>query len=88
MSDSHLTIDARDGSGSFTAYVARPNGVAKAAVIVIQEIFGVNAGIRQKCDTLAAAGRVRARRFTWDRAAADLAAGYRAAASMGENRRA
>jgi alpha-1,3-rhamnosyl/mannosyltransferase len=39
-------------------------------------------------DTLAAAGRVRARRFTWDRAAQDLASGYRAAASMGETRRA
>ncbi|MCU1370478.1 MAG: putative glycosyltransferase [Ilumatobacteraceae bacterium] len=39
-------------------------------------------------DTLAAAGRVRAARFTWDRAAADLATGYRAAAAMGETRRA
>jgi alpha-1,3-rhamnosyl/mannosyltransferase len=37
-------------------------------------------------DTLAAAGRVRASRFTWDRSAADLAAGYRAAASIGETR--
>lgn len=34
--------------------------------------------------TLAEAGRVRARRFTWDRAAADLAAGYRAALGVGE----
>ena len=39
-------------------------------------------------DTLAAAGRVRAARFTWDRAAAELAAGYRAASSVGETRRA
>ncbi len=38
--------------------------------------------------TLAEAGRVRAGRFSWDRAAHDLAAGYRAAASMGETRRA
>lgn len=37
--------------------------------------------------TLAAAGKVRAGRFSWDRAATDLAAGYRAAASMGETRR-
>lgn len=35
-------------------------------------------------DTLAAAGRVRAAQFTWDRAAASLATGYRLAASMGE----
>ena len=34
--------------------------------------------------TLAEAGRVRARRFTWDRAAADLATGYRAALGVGE----
>lgn len=39
-------------------------------------------------DTLVAAGRVQAQRFTWDRAAHDLAAGYRAAAAMGETRRA
>lgn len=51
-----FVIEARDGRGSFNAYVARPEGPAKAAVIVIQEIFGVNPGIRQKCDTLAAAG--------------------------------
>ncbi len=51
-----FTIDARDHSGSFAAYVAKPEGPPRAAVLVIQEIFGVNAGIRQKCDTLAAAG--------------------------------
>lgn len=51
-----FAIEARDGSGSFNAYVARPASAPKAAVLVIQEIFGVNAGIRQKCDTLAAAG--------------------------------
>lgn len=38
--------------------------------------------------TLSAAGRVRASRFTWDRAAVELAAGYRAAAAMGETGRA
>ncbi|MCB0972392.1 MAG: glycosyltransferase family 4 protein [Acidimicrobiales bacterium] len=35
-------------------------------------------------DTLAAAGRARAAGFTWDRSAAALAAGYRAAAGVGE----
>ena len=34
----------------------RPAGTPSAAIVVIQEIFGVNAGIRRKCDTLAAAG--------------------------------
>jgi carboxymethylenebutenolidase len=37
----------------FPAYLAAPVGAAKAAIIVIPEIFGVNAGIRQKCDLLA-----------------------------------
>ncbi len=41
---------------SFDAYVAKPEATPKAAIIVIQEIFGVNGGIRQKCDTWAKAG--------------------------------
>lgn len=41
---------------TFSAYAAEPAGVPKAAIIVIQEIFGVNPGIRAKCDKLAAEG--------------------------------
>lgn len=44
------------GDAEFTAYRATPAGTPKAAIVVIQEIFGVNAGIRRKCDTLAEAG--------------------------------
>jgi len=50
------SITTLDGAGSFSAYQARPDGTPKAAIIVIQEIFGVNAGIRQKCDKLAEQG--------------------------------
>ncbi|AHE56687.1 dienelactone hydrolase family protein [Sphingomonas sanxanigenens] len=50
------TITPLDGEGSFNAYVAQPEGGPRAAIIVIQEIFGVNTGIRQKCDKLAAEG--------------------------------
>jgi carboxymethylenebutenolidase len=50
------TIATLDGSGDFHAYRAAPAGTPKAAIVVIQEIFGVNAGIRRKCDTLAEAG--------------------------------
>jgi len=50
------TIPALDGDGSIPAYLARPSGPAKAAIIVVPEIFGVNAGIRRKCDTWAEAG--------------------------------
>ncbi|HEX4848997.1 MAG TPA: dienelactone hydrolase family protein [Novosphingobium sp.] len=42
--------------GAIPAYVARPQGPAKAAIIVIPEIFGVNPGIRQKADSWAAKG--------------------------------
>lgn len=52
-----IAIAALDGSGNFNAYVAEPTGSsAKAAIIVIQEVFGINAGIRDKCDTLAKDG--------------------------------
>ena len=51
-----LAITPLDGQGSFTAYCARPEGKTRAAIIVIQEIFGVNAGIRRKCDRWAESG--------------------------------
>lgn len=51
-----VTIPTFSGNDSFSAYVARPAGTPKAAIIVIQEIFGVNAGIRRKCDKWAEAG--------------------------------
>lgn len=43
-------------AGSFKAYVAEPAGTPKAAVVVIQEIFGINAGVRGKADWLASEG--------------------------------
>jgi carboxymethylenebutenolidase len=42
--------------GSMDVYLAEPTSPPKAAIIVIQEIFGVNPGIRQKCDNWANAG--------------------------------
>ena len=49
-------ITTLDGDKDFMAYVARPEGTPRAAIVVIQEIFGVNAGIRRKCDLLAEDG--------------------------------
>lgn len=49
-----MTITTPDGS--FSAYVARPAGSPAAAVVVIQEIFGVNAVMRQITDDFAAQG--------------------------------
>ncbi|GGC28696.1 carboxymethylenebutenolidase [Novosphingobium marinum] len=52
----NTTIPTLRNDGSFGAYVARPAGEAKGAIIVIQEIFGVNKGIRKKADDWAAKG--------------------------------
>lgn len=51
-----VKINALGEDALFPAYLAAPAGVATAAIIVIPEIFGVNQGIRQKCDRLAAEG--------------------------------
>lgn len=51
-----IRIDTIDGSGSFDAYLAEPESAPRGAIVVIQEIFGVNAGIREKCDLWAADG--------------------------------
>jgi carboxymethylenebutenolidase len=51
-----MRIDTLDGNGSFEAYVAEPGASPRGAIVVIQEIFGVNEGIRRKCDRLAAKG--------------------------------
>jgi carboxymethylenebutenolidase len=53
---SEFSIASADGRGSFKAYLAEPVRAARSAIVVIQEIFGVNAGIRSKCDQWAAAG--------------------------------
>lgn len=51
-----VSISTLEHDGDFDCYVARPEGTPKAAVVAIQEIFGVNAGIRRKCDRLATDG--------------------------------
>lgn len=49
-------ISTLEGDARFDAYVAQPAGAPKAAIIVIQEVFGVNEGIRRKCDSWAEKG--------------------------------
>jgi len=53
-----IRIEAQDGSGVFMAYCAAPPGGRGPAIIVIQEIFGVNADVRAKCDHWASLGYV------------------------------
>src|SRR5277367_314370 len=49
-----VTIEGRDGA--FAGYIARPKTSPASAVIVLQELFGVNADIRKHCDELAEQG--------------------------------
>lgn len=52
----NTTIPTLDGAGAIPAYVAKPAGTPRGAIIVIQEIFGVNQGIRKKADDWAGKG--------------------------------
>jgi carboxymethylenebutenolidase len=49
-----ITIQGRDGA--FGAYISRPKTAPAHAVVVLQELFGVNSDIRKTCDELAAQG--------------------------------
>ena len=56
MATTNTQFPSLHAEAQIPAYVARPEGTAKAAIIIIPEIFGVNAGIRQKADGWAAKG--------------------------------
>jgi carboxymethylenebutenolidase len=51
-----ISIQGRDGT--FDAYIARPKTLPFSAVVVLQELFGVNADVRKTCDELAAQGYI------------------------------
>src|ERR1700683_3247730 len=50
----YITVKGHDGA--FAAYIARPKTSPAPAVVVLQELFGVNAHIRKPCDELAGQG--------------------------------
>jgi carboxymethylenebutenolidase len=52
--NNRMTIEGRDGA--FAAYISRPKTLPAHAVVVLQEVFGVNADIRKTCDELAEQG--------------------------------
>ncbi len=66
QTDGMIRLDAADGH-VLDAYEQRPDG-ATAAVVVVQEIFGVNAHIRSVVDRCAAAGYHAIAPATFDRA--------------------
>ena len=51
------TLKAKDGF-QLAAYVAKPEGIPRGAIVVVQEIFGVNSHIQSICDRLAENGYV------------------------------
>jgi carboxymethylenebutenolidase len=46
--------------GAFIAYIARPKVLPASGVVVLHEVFGVNADIRKHCDELAEQGFIAA----------------------------
>src|SRR6266851_4898227 len=49
-------IAVKGQGGTFAAYIARPKTSPAPTVVVLQELFGVNADIRKTCDELAEQG--------------------------------
>ncbi len=71
----NITLAASDGF-ELGAYVATPAGAAKGAVVVIQEIFGVNQHIREVTDGYAADGYFAIAPKIFDRIERDIELGY------------
>ena len=70
-----INLVSADGFG-FSAYVAQPEGTPKAAIVVLQEIFGVNAHIQSVTDRFAAQGYLAIAPATFDRVKAGVQLGY------------
>ena len=51
-----IDIEAADGSGTFKAYTVTPSTKPTGAVVVIQEIFGVNDALRATCQEIGEMG--------------------------------
>lgn len=69
------TIMARDGH-EFQAWLTAPPGRPRGAVVVIQEIFGVNSHIRSVTDGFAAAGYTAIAPSLFDRVRRGIELGY------------
>ena len=70
-----IQLSAADGF-VFPAYVARPAGRARGAVVVVQEIFGVNAHVRAVADGYAAQGYLAVAPAAFHRVKHDVELGY------------
>ena len=77
-----IQLSAADGQ-QIPAYVAQPTGAVKGAVVVIQEIFGVNSHIRSVADGYAAQGYLAVAPAAFHRVKPGVELGY-TDADMGE----
>jgi len=73
--DEHVTLRAADGQ-ELDAYVARPEGEPLAGLVVVQEIFGVNAHIRSVADGYAKDGFLAVAPALFDRIQPGVELGY------------
>jgi len=71
----NISLTAGDGH-TLGAYRAEPSGSPKGAVVIIQEIFGVNGHVRSICDQYAAADYVAIAPALFDRVEPGLDLGY------------
>jgi carboxymethylenebutenolidase len=69
------TLMARDGH-EYNAWLAAPTGPPRGAVVICQEIFGVNHHIRAVADSYAAAGYVTIAPCLYDRIRRGIELGY------------
>jgi len=70
-----LELTAQDGH-RLGAYRAEPSGTPRGGIVVVQEIFGVNAHIRSICDRLAGAGYAAIAPAIFDRFERNFETGY------------
>lgn len=70
-----IDLTAKDGF-TFPAYVAEPQGTPRGAVVVVQEIFGVNSHIRSVADGYAADGYLAVAPSTFHRVQPGVELGY------------
>jgi carboxymethylenebutenolidase len=72
---SHLQLRAADGN-ELSAYLAKPEGEPRGAVVVVQEIFGVNSHIRRVAEQYAAEGYLAIAPALFDRQVKGVEMGY------------
>ncbi len=72
-----VRLSAEDGH-SFDGYLAKPEAHSKGGLVVIQEIFGVNAHIRAVCDRFTRAGFTTLAPALFDRVTPGTDLGYEA----------